>query len=336
MTELSFAREVCDAVAQVWRPTSDHKMIVNLPATVEAAMPNVFADQVEWMDRNMGFRDSTYCRCIRITIAARRSRRRWRCSRARIASKAVVRQRRAHRQRRSRHARHEPLHARHRSGPRFLGYRCGAPRRRALQPDSRASACGRSRVHGVFGLASGRDPQGGFRAARAGHRVGSAVSAYRSGRSRPQLRCCDPSSQSGKGCATYLLERGFGFTPPRRVQIKFSHAVQRVADQSGEEKITGDVICSLFKRQYFDAGGTVSRVDAASIAVFGRRVSMIASAVGTASGPGGAGRVGERGVVRNHADDGRRHGGIHSSAAASAMRPRARCRGACESGAPRW
>ncbi|MDD7960647.1 2-isopropylmalate synthase, partial [Klebsiella pneumoniae] len=38
MTELTFAREICDAVSQVWRPTRDHKMIVNLPATVEAAM----------------------------------------------------------------------------------------------------------------------------------------------------------------------------------------------------------------------------------------------------------------------------------------------------------
>lgn len=58
MTELPFAREVCDAVAQTWRPTRDHKMIVNLPATVEAATPNVFADQIEWMDRNLGYRDS--------------------------------------------------------------------------------------------------------------------------------------------------------------------------------------------------------------------------------------------------------------------------------------
>jgi 2-isopropylmalate synthase len=56
--ELPFAREVCDAVAQTWRPTRDHKMIVNLPASVEAATPNVFADQIEWMDRNLGYRDS--------------------------------------------------------------------------------------------------------------------------------------------------------------------------------------------------------------------------------------------------------------------------------------
>jgi 2-isopropylmalate synthase len=56
--ELPFAREVCDAVAQTWRPTRDHKMIVNLTASVEAATPNVFADQIEWMDRNLAYRDS--------------------------------------------------------------------------------------------------------------------------------------------------------------------------------------------------------------------------------------------------------------------------------------
>ncbi|SMG32019.1 2-isopropylmalate synthase [Paraburkholderia susongensis] len=58
MAELPFAREVCDAVAQTWRPTRDHRMIVNLPASVEAATPNVFADQIEWMHRNLGYRDS--------------------------------------------------------------------------------------------------------------------------------------------------------------------------------------------------------------------------------------------------------------------------------------
>ncbi|MGN6314693.1 2-isopropylmalate synthase, partial [Trinickia sp.] len=58
MTELAFAREVCDAVSGIWRPTPASKMIVNLPATVEAATPNVFADQIEWMDRNLAYRDS--------------------------------------------------------------------------------------------------------------------------------------------------------------------------------------------------------------------------------------------------------------------------------------
>ncbi|CAB3801960.1 2-isopropylmalate synthase [Paraburkholderia fynbosensis] len=56
--ELPFAREVCDAVAQTWQPTRAHKMVLNLPASVEAATPNVFADQIEWMDRHLAYRDS--------------------------------------------------------------------------------------------------------------------------------------------------------------------------------------------------------------------------------------------------------------------------------------
>ncbi|MDH2427996.1 2-isopropylmalate synthase [Sphaerisporangium sp. TRM90804] len=57
-TELEYAAEVCDAVTGVWRPTPDRKVIVNLPATVEMATPNVYADQIEWMHRNLARRDS--------------------------------------------------------------------------------------------------------------------------------------------------------------------------------------------------------------------------------------------------------------------------------------
>lgn len=57
-TELDFAKEICDAVVDVWQPTPQHKAIINLPATVEVATPNVFADQVEWMHRNLQGRDS--------------------------------------------------------------------------------------------------------------------------------------------------------------------------------------------------------------------------------------------------------------------------------------
>ena len=53
-----FAKEVCDAVIAVWEPTPAHKVIVNLPATVEMATPNVYADQIEWMHRNLARRDS--------------------------------------------------------------------------------------------------------------------------------------------------------------------------------------------------------------------------------------------------------------------------------------
>jgi 2-isopropylmalate synthase len=57
-TELDFAVEVCNAVNDVWQPTPDRKTIVNLPATVEMATPNIYADSIEWMHRNLANRDA--------------------------------------------------------------------------------------------------------------------------------------------------------------------------------------------------------------------------------------------------------------------------------------
>jgi 2-isopropylmalate synthase len=57
-TEVEFAREISEAVMQVWDPTPARPMILNLPDTVEVAMPNVYADQIEWMCRNIRERDS--------------------------------------------------------------------------------------------------------------------------------------------------------------------------------------------------------------------------------------------------------------------------------------
>src|SRR5260221_7009958 len=57
-TELDFSVEMCDAVSAIWQPTPDHKMIVNLPATVEMAPPNIYADQIEWMSRRLARRDA--------------------------------------------------------------------------------------------------------------------------------------------------------------------------------------------------------------------------------------------------------------------------------------
>lgn len=57
-TELDYALEVCAKVIEVVDPTPDHRLIVNLPATVEMAMPNVYADSIEWMHRHLPRRDS--------------------------------------------------------------------------------------------------------------------------------------------------------------------------------------------------------------------------------------------------------------------------------------
>ena len=57
-TELEFAVEVCNAVNDIWKPTPQWKTIMNLPATVEMATPNIYADSIEWMCRNLNNRDS--------------------------------------------------------------------------------------------------------------------------------------------------------------------------------------------------------------------------------------------------------------------------------------
>ena len=57
-TELEYAKQVCDAVGDVIKPTPDNPIIFNLPATVEMATPNVYADSIEWMSRNLARRDS--------------------------------------------------------------------------------------------------------------------------------------------------------------------------------------------------------------------------------------------------------------------------------------
>ncbi len=56
-TELEYAAEVCNAVNDVWQPTKDRPSVINLPATVEMASPNVYADSIEWMNRNLNRRE---------------------------------------------------------------------------------------------------------------------------------------------------------------------------------------------------------------------------------------------------------------------------------------
>ncbi|MDS0139966.1 MULTISPECIES: 2-isopropylmalate synthase [unclassified Amycolatopsis] len=62
-TELEFAAQVCEAVMDVWQPGLGREIILNLPATVERATPNVYADQIEWMSRNLSRREH---RCLSV------------------------------------------------------------------------------------------------------------------------------------------------------------------------------------------------------------------------------------------------------------------------------
>jgi 2-isopropylmalate synthase len=283
MTELSFSREVCDAVAQMWRPTPDHKMIVNLPATVEAAMPNVFADQIEWMDRNMSFRDS-----IVLSVHPHNDR----GTAVAAAELAILA-----------------------GADRVEGCLFGNGERTGnvdlvtlamnLYTQGIDPGLDFSDIDGVRRVVERcnqipvhpRHPYAGdlvFTAFSGSHqdaiRKGFAQREADTVWDVPYLPI-DPAdlgrsydavirvnSQSGKGGSTYLLERGLGFTPPRRVQIEFSHAVQKVADASGAE-VSGEAICALFKREYFDAQGPASRADASTLHFDGRHVKLPVSTV---------------------------------------------------------
>ena len=168
-TELDFALEVCEAVMDVWQPTPERPIILNLPATVEVATPNIYADQIEWFCRHMSRRD-----CAVISVHPHndpRHRHRRRGARAdgrgRPCGGLLVRQWRAHRQCRHRDDGAEPLHAGGQPRPRLLGHPPRRAYRRALQPDRRASApplCGRAGLHCLLGLASGCDQEGVHRA----------------------------------------------------------------------------------------------------------------------------------------------------------------------------
>lgn len=57
-TEMEYALEVCNAVLDIWQPTPEHKAVINLPATVENGIPHIFANQVEYMHKNLHYRDS--------------------------------------------------------------------------------------------------------------------------------------------------------------------------------------------------------------------------------------------------------------------------------------
>ena len=281
MTELPFAREVCDAVAQTWRPTRDHKMIVNLPATVEAAMPNVYADQIEWMDRNLGYRDS-----IVLSVHPHNDR----GTAVAAAELAVLA-----------------------GADRVEGCLFGNGERtgnvdlvtlamnlytQGIDPGLDFSnidavrrvveRCNQLPVHP-------RHPYAGDLVYTAFS--GSHQDAIRKGFAQqkpdavwevPYLPV-DPAdvgrsydavirvnSQSGKGGSTYLLERGMGFTPPRRVQIEFSHAVQAATDISGAE-ISGEAICALFAREYFETAGPAQRVNASTVRWEDRDVNVAAA-----------------------------------------------------------
>ncbi|EYC51977.1 2-isopropylmalate synthase [Hylemonella gracilis str. Niagara R] len=253
-TELPFAKRVVDAVTEVWQPTPQRKCIINLPSTVEHSTPNIFADMVEWMHRNLARRDS-----IVLSIHPHNDR-----GTGTAAGELAIMA----------------------GGDRLEGCLFGNGERtgnldlvnvalnlytQGVNPGLDFSDideirrvvehCNQLPVHPrhpyvgelVYTSFSGSH-QDAIKKAFAARKEGDVwvmpylpIDPKDLGRSYEAV--IRVNSQSGKGGIAYLLESEYGLELPRRLQIEFSQVVQAVMDASGKELSARD-IHGVFLREY--------------------------------------------------------------------------------------
>lgn len=260
-TELDFAKEVVDAVSAVWQPTPEKKMIINLPATVEMATPNVYADQIEWMHRHIDRRDS-----IIISVHPHNDRG------TAVAAAELAVMAGADRVEGCLFGNGE------RTGNVDLvtlalnlytqGVHPGLDFGQIDQVRQLVEQCNKIPVHP-------RHPYAGelvFTAFSGSHqdaiKKGFAVRQPDDVWNVPYLPI-DPmdlgrsyesvvrvNSQSGKGGIAFLLAQEYGLDIPRRLQIEFSRIVQQHTETTGKEA-NSQVIFELFEREYLAGGGTM-------------------------------------------------------------------------------
>src|SRR4051812_40873574 len=254
-TEIDFVKDVSDAVVDIWQPTPQKKLILNLPATVEMNTPNTYADQIEWMHRNINKRDS-----IIISVHPHNDR-----GTAVAAAELAVMA----------------------GADRVEGCLFGNGERtgnvdlvtlalnlysQGIHPGLDFSdidkvrklheECTQLPVHP-------RHPYAGelvFTAFSGSHqdaiKKGFAVQKKEGLWEVPYLPI-DPAdlnrsydavvrvnAQSGKGGVSFLLQQEAGLQLPRRLQIEFSGIVQKVSDTTGKEVRSSD-IAKLFEQEYF-------------------------------------------------------------------------------------
>ena len=256
-TEIDFVKEVVDEVVNIWQPTIENKIIINLPATVEMNTPNTYADQIEWMHRNLNQRD-----CIVLSVHPHNDR-----------GTAVA-------------AAELALMA---GADRIEGCLFGNGERtgnvdivtlamnmysQGVSPELDFSdidqvrklveECNQLPVHP-------RHPYAGelvYTAFSGSHqdaiKKGMAVQ-NKDGRWRVPYLPIDPAdvgrgfeavvrvnSQSGKGGVAFLLEQEANLQLPRKLQIEFSRTVQRENDSTGKE-MSAKRMKEVFEQEYFDA-----------------------------------------------------------------------------------
>lgn len=259
-TELDFARDICEAVLDAWGASADNKVILNLPATVEMAPPNVYADQIEWMIRNLKGREryilslhphndrGTGIAAAELGVMAGADRIEGtlfgngeRTGNVDIVTLAlnlfsqgvdpaldlsdireVVRT--------SEYCTQLPVHPRHPYAGDLVFTAFSGSHQDAIKKGLAAMKSSNSKVWEVPYLPI--DPLDLGRSYEAVIRV---------------------NSQSGKGGVAYLLQTDYGLDLPRRLQVEFSTSIQKLADDSGKE-ISSKVIWNEFQSLYLRSG----------------------------------------------------------------------------------
>jgi 2-isopropylmalate synthase len=260
-TELDFAVEICEAVMDVWQPTPQKKVILNLPATVEMSTANTYADQIEWFSRTIRNRDSivlslhphndrgTAVAAAEMGVMAGADRIEGtlfgngeRTGNVDLMTLAlnlfsqgvdpalaitdiddIVRT--------VEHCNQLPVHPRHPYAGELVYTAFSGSHQDAIKKGFEALEKRNDALWEVPYLPI--DPKDLGRSYEAVIRV---------------------NSQSGKGGVAYVIKADHGLDLPRALQVEFSRVVQEVADRTGKELTSGD-IWSLFEETYLRGGG---------------------------------------------------------------------------------
>jgi 2-isopropylmalate synthase len=253
-TELEFSKRVVDAVTEVWQPTPARKCIINLPSTVEHSTPNIFADMIEWMHRNLARRDAivmsihphndrgTGTASGEFAIMAGADRLEGcllgngeRTGNLDLVNVAINMYSQGvdpgldfsdidEIRRTVEHCNQLPVHPRHPYAGDLVYTSFSGSHQDAIKKAFAARKDGDIWEMPYLPI----DPKDVGRSYEAVIRV---------------------NSQSGKGGISYLLEAEYGLELPRRLQIEFSQVVQQAMDASGKEFTAHDIF-DLFEREF--------------------------------------------------------------------------------------
>jgi 2-isopropylmalate synthase len=266
-TELPYAVDVCNAVNEIWNPTQKKKTIINLPATVEMSSPNIYADQIEWMCRNLENRENitvslhphndrgTAVAATELGVMAGADRiegtlfgngeRTGNVDLVTLALNMLTQGVDPHLDfsnvnsimREAEYCNQLPVHPRHPYAGDLVFTAFSGSHQDAIKKGLSDIRNSNKETWEVPYLPI--DPQDVGRSYEAVIRI---------------------NSQSGKGGVAYLLEKDHGLSMPRRLQIEFSQVIQKIADESGKEISPSDV-WDNFQTTYLNESGSYEFVD---------------------------------------------------------------------------